>query len=80
MSPGRISYINGMRWKSSKRKHKDSNVPMRSWRRSNESWMNAENKDLNNCLIMVSTLPVNTLTEGEKGEITSFEGGIFFFE
>jgi len=29
---------------------------------------------------MVSTLPVNTLTEGEKGEITSFEGGIFFFE
>lgn len=27
---------------------------------------------------MESTLPVNTLAEGDKGEITSFEGGFFF--
>lgn len=27
---------------------------------------------------MASTLPVNTLAEGDKGEITSFESGIFF--
>lgn len=27
---------------------------------------------------MASTLPVNTLAESDKGEITSFESGIFF--
>lgn len=29
---------------------------------------------------MESTLPVNTLAEGDRGEITSFEGGFFFIK